>query len=109
VVFNNITIKLETNLYTDDVFDQIGSISFINAGEALAIVYNIPHRFDIMLMHESVFSKQIAQFNIKWDGPITEIILSDTLKAKKPESGHDFVFDGITLLQHVDIDNELIE
>ncbi|KAK6113948.1 hypothetical protein QQG55_53850 [Brugia pahangi] len=36
VVFNNITIKLETNLYTDEVFDQIGSISFVNAGEALA-------------------------------------------------------------------------
>lgn len=74
------------------------------------IVYNVPHRFDYMLMHNSMFSKQMAQFNVKWDGPITEIILSDTLATTKSDSsGYDPVFEGVTLLQHVDIDNEVIE
>ncbi|CAG9533149.1 unnamed protein product, partial [Cercopithifilaria johnstoni] len=39
VVFNNTTLKIEKGLYTSDMFEQIGSISFINAGETLAVCY----------------------------------------------------------------------
>ncbi|CAG9533695.1 unnamed protein product, partial [Cercopithifilaria johnstoni] len=103
------TLKIEKGLYTSDMFEQIGSISFINAGETLAIMYNVPHRFDIAHIRESVFAKQAAYFNVKWDGPITDIILSDTLQTKKPKDlRDDHVFENITLLQFVDIDNELI-
>ncbi|EFO27048.2 hypothetical protein LOAG_01428 [Loa loa] len=110
VVFNNITMWIETGLYGDELFDQIGSISFVNAGEVLAIIYNIPHRFNFMHINEALFSqKQMVQFYVKWDGPITEIILSDALQTKKPDNlDYDPVFESVTLLQHVDIDNELI-
>ncbi|MCP9261318.1 hypothetical protein DINM_004693 [Dirofilaria immitis] len=110
VEFNNITKKIENDLYGTEYFDHLGSISLVNAGEALAIIYNVPHRFDFTHMHASIFSKQIAQFSVKWDGPITDIVFSDAIGDKRlTDLGHDLTFEGMTLLQHVDIDNELIE
>ncbi|VDM91561.1 unnamed protein product [Litomosoides sigmodontis] len=104
VTFNNVTIQLEANLYTDETFDQIGSVTLVNAGEALVIVYNVPHRFYYMAMFDSLFAKSVAQFNVKWDGPITHMILSDAFSLER-------TFDDpmkITLLSHVEIDNELL-
>lgn len=74
------------------------------------VVYNVPHRFDFMKMHSSLFAKHIAQFNVKWDGPITHIILFDTLAQKWiPDSLYGAqVYEKVTLLSHVEIDNEMI-
>uniref|UniRef100_A0A915PXD3 Uncharacterized protein n=1 Tax=Setaria digitata TaxID=48799 RepID=A0A915PXD3_9BILA len=109
IEYNNTKVYIAgTSLYTPHFYEQLGSITLINAGEALAILYNVPHRFDYTQMHKSAFSKHIAQFNVKWDGPITGIILSNPRHPNLSDIGHDLVFQGTTLLQHVDIDNELI-
>ncbi|VBB33705.1 unnamed protein product [Acanthocheilonema viteae] len=92
------------------MFEQIGSVSLVNTGEGLAVAYNIPNRFDFMQIRQSIFAKQIAMFGVKWDGPITDIILSDALQTQKPDSsGDDLVFQNITLLQHVEVDHEWID
>ncbi|KAL3994176.1 hypothetical protein ACH3XW_20670 [Acanthocheilonema viteae] len=110
VVFNNITVRIEADLYTHHMFEQIGSVSLVNTGEGLAVAYNIPNRFDFMQIRQSIFAKQIAMFGVKWDGPITDIILSDALQTQKPDSsGDDLVFQNITLLQHVEVDHEWID
>lgn len=55
------------------------------------------------------FQDRVAQFDVKWDGPITKIALFDDVGYTIPQGArHDLNYKTMSYLQFVDVDNELV-